>query len=501
MYKWNSVDEVHKHALKAVDKQIKDIVKEDSVQKYYAQPKNKGWIGNAIESDWFGIPNNTRNEADIPNLNLEIKVTPIIKTRNGWSAKERLVLNIFNFFDEYKRDFKNASFLEKANLIEMLYYEHLKDIPSPEYFIKAATLFNLHRLPKEDMKIIEQDWNIIIEKIKEGKAEELSDSLTKYLGATTKGAKTEKNMTAQPFSNQKAHRRAFTLKGAYMSQVARRILGDKEKDEKIIQNDAQLEEKSFEEIVLEQFQPFIGQSKVELAEHFGVDIPKRNDKASSAILARKMLNLEGDIENTEEFKKAGISVKIITVNSGSERTTEGFKLTIPDNTNLDPNEIVAESWEESTLREYLSSYQFLLVVYENTEIGTIFKGAKFWRIPYEDLETEVKDTWKKTKKIFEEGVTLTYKKYTKPTSTGRTYYVENNLPGASSGAILHVRPSARQACYNNDKQLAMQLPSKSIWIDRPEELSHSELTDYFMTKQAWWLNPTYMFSQVKNLFK
>src|SRR5699024_266985 len=337
--------------------------------------------------------------------------------------------------------------------------------------------FDLHNLPREDLLIIEQDWNVIVEKIKEGKAEELSDSLTKYLGATTKGSKTEKNMTAQPFSEQKAHRRAFTLKGAYMSQVARRIMGDQEKDEKVIQDDTELEKKTFEEVVLEKFQPFIGQSKNELAEYFDVDIPKRNDKASSAILAKKMLNLEGDIQNTEEFKKAGISVKIITVNSGKKRTTEGFKLTIPENTNLNPKDIVVESWKESILREYLSSYQFLLVIYEKTKEETTFKGAKFWRIPYEDLETEVKETWKATKKIFEEGVTLTYKEYSKPTSRGRTYYVENNLPSASSGTILHVRPSAKHACYYNDKKHAMQLPSKSKWIGRPEELSQTELTD------------------------
>src|SRR5699024_12584602 len=97
-------------------------------------------------------------------------------------------------------------------------------MPSPEYFIKAATLFDLHNLPREDLLIIEQDWNVIVEKIKEGKAEELSDSLNKYLGATTKGSKTEKNMKAQPLSDQKAHRRVITLKATYMSHVERSIM-------------------------------------------------------------------------------------------------------------------------------------------------------------------------------------------------------------------------------------------------------------------------------------
>lgn len=189
---WGSVEEVHEHASKAVNKKIKDLVTNETVEKYYANTSNKGWIGNAIESDWFQVPNNSRKEADIPYLDLEIKVTPIRETKKGWSAKERLVLNIFDFNDEYKRKFLNASFIEKSNLIELLYYEYKKNVDSPNLKIKAATLFNFDDLPEEDLLIIEQDWNIIIDKIKEGKAEELSDSLTKYLGATTKGSKTEK---------------------------------------------------------------------------------------------------------------------------------------------------------------------------------------------------------------------------------------------------------------------------------------------------------------------
>ena len=111
MKKWNSVEEVHKHAKNAVGQKIRNLVSEETVDKYYASPNNKGWLGNAIESDWFQIPNNSRAEADIPYLNLEIKVTPIKETKKGWSAKERLTLNIFDFNDEYKRSFENASFL------------------------------------------------------------------------------------------------------------------------------------------------------------------------------------------------------------------------------------------------------------------------------------------------------------------------------------------------------------------------------------------------------
>lgn len=511
--KWSSVEEVHSHAQDAIGKLVKSLVTETTLQKYFDKPDNKGWIGNAIERDWFGIPNNSRHEADIPYLGLEIKVTPIRNTRNGWSAKERLVLNIFDFKDEYKRDFERSSFIEKANLIELIYYEYIKGKIGPEFFITAATLFDLKKLPKEDILIIKQDWEIIVNKIKEGKAEELSDSLTKYLGATTKGSKTEKNMTSQPFSDKKAHRRSFTLKGAYMSEVARKVMaGEHYCEEKIIEDIDELEVKLFEDIVLEKFKPHIGKTKVDLAKKLGVDIPKKDDKASSAVLAKKMLNLQGDIEDTEEFKKADISVKIVTVDAANKKTTEGFKIIIPGQSVIDPAKLYNEKWEESSLREYLSSYQFLLVIFERTTEAVYFRGAKFWHVPYDDLEGEIKQTWEEARDKLMKGVRLEYKKLNKPTKTGKLYEVTNDLPGMSSGEILHVRPSAKVACYYDDPRYAMKLPAKSNWINRPEstdweegrkpaEMVVNELSDEYMTKQAWWLNRDYMYYQVQEFFE
>lgn len=490
MKKWSSVDEVHTHALKAVDKPIKELVSKESVQKYYKSPNNKGWIGNSIESDWFEVKNNTKQEADIPYLDLEIKVTPIRKTSNGWSAKERLVLNIFSFHDEPTRSFINSSFLEKANLIELVYYEHLKEIASPELIVKAATLFNLYKLPKEDMLIIEQDWNTIVQKIKEGKAEELSDSLTKYLAASTKGGKTESNLTTQPYSDKKAHRRAFTFKGSYMTQVARKVMGIQ--DEKIIKNPDELKEKSLEEIILNQYKIFIGKTKKELAEYFDITIPKKDDKASTAILAGKMLNLKDDIQDSEEFKKADISVKIITVETKKKRTTEGFKIIIPGEDTINPKQLIYEDWLNSSLREYLITYQFMLVIFEKTPKNTIFKGVKFWHVPYEDLEGNISRIWKKTQQIINEGVELTYKEH------GKDYRVYNNLPELSDKKTMHIRPSAGHRSYKSSTD-SMELPFKSKWIHRPLEKS-DELTDYYMTKQAWWLNNDYMYKQVKEFF-
>ena len=501
MKKWNSVEEVHKHAKNAVGQKSRNLVSEETVDKYYASPNNKGWLGNAIESDWFQIPNNSRAEADIPYLNLEIKVTPIKETKKGWSAKERLTLNIFDFNDEYKRSFENASFLEKANLTELLYYQYLNNVDYPDMCIVNAHLFDIMKdISEEDLLIIKSDWEKIVDKIKEGKAEELSDKLTKYLAATTKGAKTEKNMTTQPFSDVKAHRRAFTFKPSYMTQFARRLMGDKT-SEIIFKDINELKEKSFEEIIVDRFSPFIGKTKRELASQFDVTIKEKNDKSSSALLARKMLNISSDIQETDEFKKSGIAVKIVTYDSTKKhiypKLKEGLKLQLPDgNYNVDPNEMLVVDWEESDVYNYLSTYKFLLVVFEKKNEETIFKGAKFWYVPDEDLIT-VGQIWTKAKQIFEKGVELSYKS----SNLKKGYIIENNLPSESGkGTVFHIRPSSKKSCYIPNKKLAMRLPHKSTWINVPDD-KINEFHDYYMTKQSWWFSPGYMYEQVKEFFE
>lgn len=539
--KWESIDDVHSHALKMVGNQINTLVSNETTKKYYKNPKNKGWIGNSIESDWFGLANNSRHEADFSSIGLELKVTPIKKVNSGknnekWVAKERLVLGIFDFNDEYKRSFESASFLQKAKATELIYYEYdskkiylysgkeYADYPS--FSIKAATLFKLNSLPEEDLEIIRQDWEAIVAKIKEGKAHELSDSLTRYLAATTKGSKSERNMTSQPFSDLKAHRRAFTLKGTYMSTIAQKVMGGT--FEKAISNVNLLKIKTFEEIIIDLYKPFIGKTKKELADIFNINIPIKNDKASSPLLAKKMLNLNGSIEDTEEFQKAGIKVKNISVErnkSGnlSKKTTEAFKL----QNYFDFSEVSKIDFEESKLYNYLSTSRFLFVIWEETKQGAIFKGVKFWSMPYEELTGNIKECYNVTQKTLQNGLKLTYKTLNKPTITGKLYVVENNLPGIKSRLSLHVRPDARYSQYcgpfhrwngkfkNDGSQKieflnsAMQLPVRSKWINRPEDKLgknidpklHDKLEDKWMTKQAFWLNSDYMFEQVEEYFK
>lgn len=498
------------HSKKSIGKKIKDLVNPEHVIEYYKNPKNKGWIGNSIESDYFLLPNNNRHEADFANIGVELKVTPIKHTKRGWSAKERLVLNIFDFNDEYKRTFENASFMEKASLMELIQYEFQKNIPSPELEIKAATFLDLHELPEEDLLIIKNDWNIIIDKIKQGKAEELSESLTQYLGAAPKGSKSEKNMTTQPFSDIKAHRRAFSLKSTYMTQLTRQILDgsfqsshdnavlnkshiaepSKEyvTNEHIIKNINQLKKYSLEEIIIQKFQPYFGKTKTELAQILNINIPEKDDKASTALIAKRILNLNTDIQNTDEFLKSGLIMKTIVANSKKHSIKENFKLFT-----VNFQDIIDNNWEDSEFRDFLLSHRFMLVIYDQTDTDMIFKGIKFWNVPYTDIEEVAREMWLMLKNIISQGVTLTYT----PANTKKGYIIKNNLPSIKDNSMAHIRPNARKSSYRNDNN-TVKMPYKHQWINRPDHLI-DELSDEYMTKQAYWLNAQYMYKQIKDI--
>lgn len=536
---YKTIREIKERGEAAVGKLIRELVTQENVDKWFTSPRNKGWLGNAVEKDWFGLVNNSRPEADFNNLGVELKCAGLkfFEKEKSWGAKERLVLNIFDFNEEYKKDFQNSSFLKKSKIIQLMLYKYDpvnyfqfegKEYPIyPDFLMTHSILLNLNDLVDDDWAIIENDWNIIMDMILQGRAEEISESMTQYLGAVTKGSKTVENQTTQPFSDRKAHRRAFSLKPTYMKEITKRIVAGKLKssitynsyqndypellhtkqidnNEHIIKDLSELKHKTFEQIILEQFKPFYNMEKKVLAEKFGVTIKNRNDKASSRLIAQKMFNLKGDIEETDEFKKAGIAVKTVTVKSNQRKktskkrlTTEAFKLEsdvsfINDISNLD--------WEDTRVYDYLSTTKFLLVVYEETPEGEIFKGAKFWYMPEDDLMGTVKKTWETIKQTLITGVELTFKPVKKSASNKKGYKVENNLPSQVSGPqILHIRPSADESDYHESKN-SDRLPSPAVWKYRPENMK-DVLTDNYMVKQAFWLNKNYMYQQVKEFFE
>lgn len=412
----------------------------------------KGAIGTMIEESWFGYSPNSESEPDFPEAGVELKATPYLRNNHGdIRAKERLVCNIINYMEEYDRTFHTSSFWHKCNTMLLMSYEHFKDKPKTEYCIDKAILFSF---PEEDLIIIEQDWNCIMDKVRRGLAHEISEGDTLYLAACTKGANAT-TVRQQPFSDIFAKQRAYSLKSSYMTQILNKFIFGEQEDEQILKDWRQLLNQSFEEYLIQKVSPYFGKTQDELKAILGVESSAKN---LSELLLAKMLGINGKISNSQEFKKANIVPKTISIQKNG---TIKESMSFPKFDFIELSQ--EESWEESELYNCLAQTKFLFVIYQENKQGKlIFDRVKFWNMPSADLE-EVRCVWLRTVQTIRDGVQL----YETARGTG------NNLPKSTESTVAHVRPHGRNS---SDKA---PLPDGRM-----------------MTKQCFWLNNGYIIRQI-----
>ena len=408
----------------------------------------KGAVGSVIEESWFGYKINSDSEPDFVEAGVELKVTPYVKTSKGIRAKERLVCNIVNYMEEYKNTFHTSSFWRKCETMLIMPYEYIDGIDKGDFTIDEAVLFSF---PFDDLLIIKRDWDCIISKIRAGKAHEISEGDTMYLGACTKGA-TSASVRQQPFSDTLAKQRAYSLKQSYMTHVLTRYIFGDQTDEHIIKDSAILMNRSFEEYIYRRTSYYMGWSQSALMREFGINAYPVPKNVNEMILAC-MLGVKGRLAATDEFTKANIIPKTIRVQrNGSIKESmsfPGFRFT----------DIIKEEWEDSVLKCYLEPAKFLFIIFTENDNGEYaFERVKFWNIPVEDLD-EVRKVWERTVQIIRYGVKLEY--------DGNITH--NNLPKQSESRVAHVRPHAKNA---ND---TYPLPDGRD-----------------MTKQCFWFNRTYV---------
>jgi DNA mismatch repair protein MutH len=217
-YNLNNKESILQYANSLVGNTLRDILSNqviNQIESTTINVENKGRFGHKLEKYFFKYEPNNENEPDFP-CGLELKVTPLKILQSGRiSVKERLVCNIINFNEIVNESFSNSSFIKKNKEILLIrYIDPLNsNISQLDYKIVDVRIHNL--LTSEDINQIEEDWNLIVTKIKYGQAHLLSESDTKYLGACTKGANNH-SLRHQPFNNIMAMQRAFSFKTTYM---------------------------------------------------------------------------------------------------------------------------------------------------------------------------------------------------------------------------------------------------------------------------------------------
>lgn len=450
----------------------------------YLKDGNKGDLGMLVEDCWFGQKPHSDSEPDFKDAHIELKVSPYYNTHNGVSAKERLVCNIINYKNESlpSKQFYDSSFWQKCENILLLSYLHAKGegpnvgpVYKRDLFVDRFAL--IEGYPEEDLLIIIEDWNIIISKIRAGKAHELSEGDTKYLGACTKGSTAQESLVEQPYSKIPAKQRAYALKTTYMTRLLRKYVFGNEESPHIITDVSQLKEQSFDEIILGRILRFKGCTEDELLDMAGIE--KRSKQVYSR-LTNFMLGLGNTDKVCEEFLGANIKVRSIHVeSSGKIKESVSFPA-------FCFNDLLKQEWETSDLYNDVISARFLFVVYKISSSGiTRLAGTGFWNMSYRDVE-EAHRVWDRT--IVEINKNAGLRKIQK----GNKSIITNTLPKISESSVLHVRPHTRKAAY----LLKDGTEIGDIYANG-DRLPNGE----WMTKQSFWLNASFVENIVKSIMK
>ncbi|MDS9471939.1 Sau3AI family type II restriction endonuclease [Sporosarcina pasteurii] len=448
---YKTEEELIYKARRAEGKSFGDIDKSGRIQNERA----KGHLGQIVEESHFGYEVNSNREADFENLGVELKVTPVRRNKNGTlSAKERLVLNIINFHEEVQRDFHTSSFWLKNEKILMMFYKWFPEVKRADYRILKAYL---HKYPEEDLEVIKKDWELIVQKIKDGRAHELSEADTNYLGACSKGAN-KSSLRSQPFSDEMAMQRAFSLKQSYMTALVRKVI--RQEDLVRFSTASELKKKSLEQLLWDKFSPYIGKSLEEISE-VTQQVINPNPKHFLQQFVSGLLGIRGiRLNQIEEFAKANIHLKTIRLEpNGIPKEHMSFK-------NIDFIEWANESWDDSWLKNYFEETKLLFVVFEyketegeNPDGKLYFKGIKLWNMPKKKIDNQLKDFWVHTQSLIQDGIELT------PVKQKTRTIVRNNLPKPGYNGVCHIRPKARDGSDKTELPDGRMITKQAFWLD------------------------------------
>ena len=360
----------------------------DFVWDGYESKKGKGGLGQMVENIYFFLETNSNPASDFAGAGMELKCTPLKKSKqDDYLIKERLVCNMINYCEVVKEDFEHSHFYLKCQLMLLLFYLHQADCDNLDLEFIFSVLW---KLPEKDLLIIRHDYEVIIDKIKQGQAHELSEGDTMYLGACRKGQKGESLMKQPNNPEVDAPRRAFSLKMAYMRTVLDYVIQSGKNavsnvagvQSELVSTNA-LRQHSFDDILLSRFKPFMGMSYKNIAKRKKVDI-SNNPKNKFAMIANAIAASVkcSNVNQSEEFLKAGLTMKTIRVQAnGIIEQAMSFE-------NIDYIEVAeCDDWFDSRLYELFSS-RFMFVVFKEQTLGKgdfVLDDVFFWTMPQEDL--------------------------------------------------------------------------------------------------------------------
>ena len=427
----------------AIDTRAKLLVRE--VPRVYApsaatastipSPQSKGTYGAYVE-EYFGIPPNNIDGPDFPAARVELKTVPIEYSKGGAPrAAERTKAGSLDPFEVLSNSWPESRAHRKLAHVLFVFYHRLErgeayeDMP-----VLATCLWELAKNP-EDNKLWSSDYDIVRALIADGRAHQLSSSLTKSLHAHTSGTG---RLRSQPNSPEPMKQRSLGVKPPFTTRLVTALLG---KLDHLDPNLRDLAGEEFELALLDRLAKWKGMPVKAIRESFNVKKSTRKDQV--AFVVTRALGDKQSKYAIEELSRNGISVKTVPLSpDGVPQESMSFPSFVPLDFNPD------EEFEDS---QFADQIQRLLIVPHTgkRKVDTDERRLEtpfFWSPSRSDL-TVISEEWKKFRDLIVNGSI-------------------DILPKESDTEFIHVRPKGRDAKDKIEAPGSKVFQRSCFWLNR-----------------------------------
>ncbi|KEH85270.1 MULTISPECIES: Sau3AI family type II restriction endonuclease [Clostridium] len=470
-YDENNKKSIEKYARKLIDKSLSSFNIDENNSRLNNK-KSKGRLGNLVEEEYFGYKINNKQESDFSKVGVELKVCPIktvkkkpkstsIKEKIGYSAKERIVLSIIDYFKLNNEQWENNSLMKKCKELLLMFYMNEKDVPKEELKFKIISLWTPSNA---DLKVIENDWKLISSKVKMGKAHEISEGDTMYLGACTKGNTAEKSRKHQPNSDVLAPQRAFCYKRAYVDYIIEELMLSEEHREKEMDKHLSDNNMIFDERIYYEFNKMINRSLFDIMQEYKINRERKAKNFTRLVIDDICKSIFGDkLENFQEFKKSNIEIKTIMLKpNGTPKESMSFE-------QIDYCNIIDEEWDNSTIKNKFENKKHLWIIFKSNKNFTnqcdlslddiMLYKVMFWNMPISDLDNSMNRVWMDTTNKIKNGI---YNDFIK-ISDGEIAHIRFKGKNSNDLAVTPQGTKQRKRCFwLNAKYIKQQIDINDV---------------------------------------
>lgn len=237
------------------------------------QTIDKGFVGKMVETIIYNLPNNSSENADFPNIPLELKSTQYLLDKKSNSPKQKEDLKLTALFDKQRTDFIDSHLYAKNRQLLIVWLQY-GTTSFRNLTITHCKYLNLDRLSAAVLIILEEDWNRIQGCIHDGKDFSLIRRQNKYLIPMSSGP-----------GRTRETRRAFAFKKNFINfylQSDNNAEGQKISLQKLLvelhSQSTSSSEDIFEATIKKHLEQFKDKSISQIALHKGLSISQRKNR-------------------------------------------------------------------------------------------------------------------------------------------------------------------------------------------------------------------------------